>query len=559
MESIKIVKLKSFEKAECKMIKNVLLIRSAKDYIVKDLIDKLIFDKKSRIFMIIQKSHLKEYQELYPNINYIEIKDGMFKYIENKHLNKELKKMKFDVIYIPSSNDNFNNLFEINKFMYKIKTFKYIYYNSFKDFTVYYYLRYFYLIYFYLISENNFINNIKQYLIIRIQPLRHKKTLKKVREKAERGETIKVAFFVIHSSVWKYDGVYRLFEKDKRFEPLIVVCPVVNYGRENMLLEMDKTYKFFSNNRYRVIRTYDEDKEAYFDVKKKINPDIVFYTNPYKGLIDNRYFLTKFRDNLTCYVNYAFFVSKLIEQTYIHDFSNLLWRFFHETELHLKMSLKYSKNQGKNGIVTGYPGVDEFKYGIRDNISIWENNNQKLKRVVWAPHHTIEEEGWLTYSNFLNYYNFMLKIAENYKNLIQFSFKPHPLLKIKLYNHKDWGKEKTDEYYSTWENGYNTQLNVGSYIELFNSSDALIHDSGSFTAEYLHCGKPLLFTVKERTKEQFNDFGLLALEQHYLAFRSEDIEVFIEEVVLKGNDSKRKTRDLFYNKVLKIMKSVLPH
>jgi hypothetical protein len=40
-----------------------------------------------------------------------------------------------------------------------------------------------------------------------------------------------------------------------RFEPALFVCPVVNFGRENMLDEMEKTYQSFKNKGYFVTKT----------------------------------------------------------------------------------------------------------------------------------------------------------------------------------------------------------------------------------------------------------------------------------------------------------------
>jgi hypothetical protein len=135
----------------------------------------------------------------------------------------------------------------------------------------------------------------KEHISIRKQAILHKKALIKVRKKALSKEKIKIAFFALNSSVWKYDGVYKIFEKDNRFEPIIVVCPTINYGYENMIFEMNKTFNFFKNKDYNVVKTLNNENNNYLDVKREINPDIIFYTNPYKGLIDDRYFITNFK------------------------------------------------------------------------------------------------------------------------------------------------------------------------------------------------------------------------------------------------------------------------
>ena len=78
-------------------------------------------------------------------------------------------------------------------------------------------------------------------------------------------------------------------------------------------------------------------------------------------------------------------------------------------------------------------------------------------------------------------------------------FKPHPMLKSKLFRTK-LGKAKTDDYFHFWETQSNTQFNDGEYIELFKQSDAMIHDSGAFLAEYIFTDKPSL-TLPTKIRE----------------------------------------------------------
>jgi CDP-Glycerol:Poly(glycerophosphate) glycerophosphotransferase. len=131
------------------------------------------------------------------------------------------------------------------------------------------------------------------------------------------------------------------------------------------------------------------------------------------------------------------------------------------------------------------------------------------------------------------------------------SVKPHPLLRVKLYGHVDWGQKRTDEYYARWKEMENTQLETDSYIDLFNASDALILDSGSFTIEYLYCGKPSLFMMfNTGIRDKFNEFGKMALDQHYHAYNQDDIINFIEKVVLEGKDTMKAQRDHFYETYL---------
>lgn len=96
-------------------------------------------------------------------------------------------------------------------------------------------------------------------------------------------------------------------------------------------------------------------------------------------------------------------------------------------------------------------------------------------------------------------------------------------------------------------------LHTDHYVDLFNSYDAMIHDSTSFIAEYLYTRKPVLFINKNtKVKTKFNYFGRIALEIHYHAFNEENIKKFIENIILKELDTKESYRRNSYEKNLKL-------
>ena len=321
-----------------------------------------------------------------------------------------------------------------------------------------------------------------------------------------------------------------------------------NYGKDNMLLRMKEAYDFFMKKGYAVIKAYDETSDTYVDVRKDINPDIIFYTNPYHNLIDARYFITNYRDLLTVYVPYSINNSCAYDANYNLILYNLLWRYYLPTNYHQKYAIEYARNKGVNVVVSGYPGIESFIDGRKPCDKDWKIRDNCLKRIIWAPHHTIEPVGVVYYSCFLQYCDFMIEMAKKYRDKIQIVFKPHPLLKNKLYLR--WGKDKTDEYYSKWEEMPNTNLNDGDYEDLFLTSDAMIHDSGSFISEYLYVNKPVMRTlngIDESDKQ--NSFSLECISNHYLAHHSQDIEQFIQNVIADIDPMKEK-RTKFVKEVL---------
>ena len=396
-----------------------------------------------------------------------------------------------------------------------------------------------------LLKEN--IKSVIFYIRIKKLNRNHKMALKITRQK----ERIKVVFLLIHDSVWKYEGVYRLMKKDQRFNPVVVVCPYLKGGNLNMQRDMDHAYNSFKSEGYQVIKSLKENGE-WLDVKHEIRPDLVCFTNPW-DLTRPEYLIANFMDTLTCYVPYGFKNSYLHEAHYDKPTQNFTWKFFLETEIHQKLSRIYSRNKGLNTIVTGYPGMDIFLQKDYQPIDEWKIKDKKVKRIIWAPHHTIPGMGAnLDYSTFLNYSEVMLQMADQYKNEIQIAFKPHPVLRPNLSKKEVWGKEKTDEYYQKWDQLSNGLLQEGKYIDLFMTSDGMIHDSSSFVIEYLYTHKPVMFLIKyDSISEKFNEIGKMAFSRLYHGKSQKDIENFIKNVIINGDDELKDERIEFFNSIVR--------
>lgn len=386
-----------------------------------------------------------------------------------------------------------------------------------------------------------------EFVLVKIQPLRHIMALNKARSKKK----VRVAFFVLNADIWKFEEVLAILEDDQRFEPVIVVCPPINLRDEDINSKMDKAYDFFKQNSHNVVYSFDEKRQRYIDVKKELSPDIVFFTNPY-GYTLKKYRIENYLDVLTCYSQYSFILEER-EHFFNSVFHNLLWKAFYETKAHKELAERYAVNNGVNVEVTGYPGIDSLVYAERLDNGVWKHKDNRLKRIIWAPHWSIVERGHgrPSASNFLKLSEFMLDFVELYCDKIQVAFKPHPYLKNTLYQHPDWGKERAESYYGRWKDIENGQLETGNYADLFNSSDAMIFDSISFIAEYLFSGKPSMFMkASPDVPIQFNKLGKMALDHHYHGSVKEDIIHFIDEVVIEGKDRMKDKRSRFYRDIL---------
>lgn len=355
---------------------------------------------------------------------------------------------------------------------------------------------------------------------------------------------INVLFFAVIDNNWKYDSLFKLMMENPNFNPLIIVCPCPVHDKEFLDETMKQCCQYFDAKKYPYICSYDPTTKSYIDARG-YKPDIIFYTTPYPGGTIENYTMNNFKDVLSCYVDY-FYVTFTEPWTCASDFHKMVWRYYLEYSLLEKQINQLYWPCKVNTRVVGYPHFDAFRqYRISDND--WPISGARKKRIIWSPHHTISSNSELiAMSTFEKYYDFMWRMAEKYSKEIQIVFKPHPALKPRLYKDDNWGKERTDAYYERWANGINTAYVNGEYVGLFLASDAMIHDCNSFTVEYLAVNKPVMFLDSGKMDEKLNEVGVEARNCHYKGYSQEDIERFIQDVILSGDDELKERREAFF-------------
>lgn len=381
---------------------------------------------------------------------------------------------------------------------------------------------------------------------IQLKGLRKKQaqTLERIREKGYAT----VAFIVSTLPMWRNQALYDLLAADSRFRPIIAIYPFASFATDEQNQIMQELREHFSSLGVPFI-DLSKEPDPVRCFRKEINPDIIFYPQPYYILYDNGLDSHWYEDRLLCYVPYGLNTMG-VRWPFNQRFSNVGWRLFYSTEIDRKSAERFSFCKGENARAVGNPTADYFLHS--NHPSPWKTQGTSKKRIIWAPHFSIAEGGLLYRNSFLSLHQDMLDLARKYRHCAQFAFKPHPRLKSVLYDHPDWGEKRTDNYYSLWANGENTQLETGAYIDLFMNSDAMIHDCVSFSAEYHYTHNPVLFTTSDlqSVSAPLSVLGRAALEAHYIGENIRDVESFIIHVVIGGEDPLKENRNVFFNDFL---------
>lgn len=375
------------------------------------------------------------------------------------------------------------------------------------------------------LKEKLYDNAKKKFIFLKMRK-KHKYLLNEIKGK----EKVKIIFLVIRRSVWKVDPVFKKMLADPFFEPLILVIPDTTYNKELMWEEMNETFKYFEAKGYPTEFAYKEESNKWTALHE-MKPDIIFFTDPH-NLTRKEYYEDAYLNYLSCYVPYHHEVGSFGNNDSQHNqvFHNAIWKIFSAHNDSFLLAKDCAVSKGKNILISGFPAMENLIQlkNNRNFIDVWKTNDGR-KRIIWSPHHLINET--VNQSNFLEYAKFFLKASKKHKNEIVWAFKPHPILKSKLLEHPKWGKEKTEEYYNYWAEQEYTQLELGNYENLFLSSDAMIHDCGSFLAEYMYTEKPVMYLLNKKHKGQFfNPFGKKALNSCKIGMSETDIESFISNI-----------------------------
>lgn len=369
--------------------------------------------------------------------------------------------------------------------------------------------------------------------------------------KLRKKDVINVVFFPMNVAMWKYQHLYELLKQDKRFRLYVFLAPASNFSFESQCSDLQGMRSYFTAHNVPFIDYELENGKEVVDIRSIVDPDVLFYAQPYERGIETKYVFVNFENKLLCHVPYAF---RARGSNFYDDnmrFNNIAWKLYYPTAESKDMARQYAYNRGKNVVVVGYPGTDDYLSPFKKDP--WIIKDKKIKRIIWAPHFTIVEgAGFSQVSNFLHMAEFMQRLAIDYSDKITIAFKPHPRLYSELVRHPEWGEERTKQYYDFWKNSSSTQLETGDFVDLFKGSDAMIHDSGSFTVDYLYFNKPVLYDNQdiEGAKATANETGKAAYDVHYRVSSNEDIKRFIDDVVIAGNDPMKAQREAYYQHYL---------
>lgn len=359
---------------------------------------------------------------------------------------------------------------------------------------------------------------------------KYKKVIQRIKNKKGK---IKVVFIVAENQKWAYQGLYELFEKDSKFEPVVLITLLmeVHKGTDKTRNNLDQNYKFFKSRNMNVDFLYENGK--YKDLKE-FRPDIVFYEQPWE--LPDMYMPSIVANYaLTCYCSYGLPLFEL-EEDYTNVFHRYLYLNFIDSEYTLNRYTIMDKENKNNCYISNYLKLDAYHSCTEKDVKqIWKNPD-KVK-IIYAPHHSYDT--MLKVATFLENGKFILDLAKKYPQTT-WIFKPHPRFNHAMLYNNYMSEDELNQYYEEW-NSIGNVYTEGNYFDIFKTSNLMITDCCSFLAEYLPTGNPIIRPVN-KDGVKLNVLGENIVKSYYETYNNEELEKVFKDLVVKKNDTKRELR-----------------
>jgi len=358
-----------------------------------------------------------------------------------------------------------------------------------------------------------------------------KKNQKRVLKKLKNKTPLNVIFYVYDETKWKSQSVYDLMEKDKRFNPKIIVtknCAVEGNQNFQTAENVKKCYEFFKSKGMNVEYGYDIQQDDFIPFEK-LTPeaDIIFYSHPwYVYKTQGPVMCSKFA--LTFYVPYFIPASEQWHE-YGLRFHKYIYRHYIPTDLTKDFYAKNMTDNPESLKVVGHPILDEI---------LSRNTNLPARKyIIYAPHWTVCGDN-LRYSAFDWSGYKILEFAKSHPEL-NWVFRPHPLLYKFILTSEFMTKDEIDNYFNEWKS-IGIYSDGGDYIDLFKQSYAMITDCGSFLTEYFVTEKPMIHLISSELKENavINEID----KTNYTAHNVEELNQHLNDLILNKNDYKKDAR-----------------
>ena len=277
-------------------------------------------------------------------------------------------------------------------------------------------------------------------------------------------------------------------------------------------------------------------KDGELSDQKKLGIDFLFLCSPYyeykgRNEVTPEKICSNFR---VCFLSYALFVTNSV-----HDISpiNNAFRIFANGSCEAEIYNRLISN-GDDKIVRA-PSV---KFDFVREKDVFLNKGNDRKKIIISTHHFHNEQGLSNGQFFLDKKDFLIELPKKFPE-VDFVLNPHHSLFNSLIVELGWTEKEVQEWKDNFEENKNAIISTKTYEDLFCEADGIINWGLSFVSLALLSQKPVLFVTKGQKKDFFQPYAQRIInEAYYPGYSEESVINFIENVVIKGEDSLQEAR-----------------
>jgi hypothetical protein len=363
---------------------------------------------------------------------------------------------------------------------------------------------------------------------------RHVEVEARVRARLRNGAPLRVVFAVNERSKWNADGLVAAMQ-EREWEVTVALFRMERKGEEidDARREYGEERAFFRSLPTEFVDTYDWETRTERPIET-LEADVVFLQQPWR--------MESFPARLVgralpAYLPYSVpLLANVGMHLHIPGFHAYLWRRYLPTEVHMDLHLREDPHVFDQLRVVGYPRFDGYHDPALPPAAVdgWRHEGEPAARVIVAPHHSVGPTS-LGIATFPWSHRPLLDLVDSYPE-VSWLYKPHPRLRHALAQAGIMDGAAYDAYEREWVERPNAAIYDGPrYLDLFRTSDAMITDSGSFLAEYLPTGKPIIRLTSPHGIG-FNPIGELLRSGFYELSEPSELASTFERVVLRGDD-----------------------
>lgn len=326
--------------------------------------------------------------------------------------------------------------------------------------------------------------------------------------------------FLVHSiETWDahYD-VYQAMLNDNRFEPFVVSINR-RFGNSQDYIGEQRVSDELDLLTINHIRIDMQDSFVGLNLVRGLMPDIIFRQSQWDNLYPPAFSSNYLNFAKLCVIPYGTSIVATFENespekefsefSYDTPYHQAAWRIYCETQLTYDYIKSFRHASDEKLVLSGYPKLDR----LLSERPEWPIKRQaptaaQPYRIIWAPHHTAQDQ-WLNFGVFHRVYKDFLMFAKERQD-IDFVLKPHPELFGSVINRGVMTQNEVNNFLTEWLMLPNCAYENNRYGALFAASDLMVTDGISFIVEYPIFEKPLVF-FDSGVHAPLNEIGQLGL------------------------------------------------